>query len=412
MLLHFGMKPVLIISSANAACKIMKTHDMIFSDRPSLTMFRKLLYNCKDVATAPYGDYWRRMRSICVNQLLSYNRVQAFHNVREEEIAHIIKQIERSRTSVVNLSKMLSNFSTDVICRAAFGMKFNGERDGIDFKELHEKHEELVGSINVGDFIPWLAWINHVNGVEKNVKRVSRDMDRFLGRLVQEHMDMVDKIKGGNLGADYENTRDFVDDMFVAGSTTTFTTLEWAMSELLRNPSILESLTKEVRGITKAKPSITENDLQKMEYLKAVIKETFRLHPPVPLLLPRVSSQETQLHGYDIPARTQVIINAWAIHRDPTFWKEPEKFSPERFLNSGIDYKGQNFNLIPFGSGRRGCPGILFGIANLELVLANLVQKFDWELPERGELLDMVEHPGLSTHRNTHLLAIATPYCS
>lgn len=197
--------------------------------------------------------------------------------------------------------------------------------------------------------------------------------------------------------------------MFVAGSTTTFATLEWAMSELLRNPSIMESLKKEVRGITKGKTNITENDLEKMEYLKAVIKETFRLHPPVPLLLPRISSQETQLSGYDVPARTQVIINAWAIHREPTFWKEAEKFNPERFLNSPIDFKGHHFNLIPFGSGRRGCPGILFGTANLELVIANLIQKFDWALPD-GKNLDMEEHPGLTTHRETPLMAIATPH--
>lgn len=436
MLLQFGSKPVLIVSSAEAACQIMKSHDAIFSDRPALSTFKRLLYDCKDVATAPYGDYWRRMRSICVNQLLNSNRVQAFGNVREEEIAHIIKEIRGSRAAV-NLSKMLSNFASDVICRAAFGMKFNGERDGIDFKELHEKHEELVGSINLGDFIPWLAWINHVNGVERDIKRVSSDMDRFLEGLVQEHMDSLRKIHGRNQEANYEKTQDFVDvllelqqdhtaeisltresikaiilDMFVAGSTTTFATLEWAMSELLRNPSIMESLQKEVRGITGGKASITESDLEKMEYLKAVIKETFRLHPPVPLLLPRISSQETQLNGYDIPARTQVIVNIWSIHKDPTFWKEPEQFNPERFLNSSIDFKGQHFNLIPFGSGRRGCPGILFGVANIELVLANLVDKFDWALPDKaeGKTLDMTEHPGITSHRNIPLLAIATPH--
>lgn len=207
MLLHFGSKPVLIVSSAEGACQIMKTHDTIFSDRPALSMFKRLLYDCKDVATAPYGDYWRRMRSICVNQLLSYNRAKSFHNVREEETDNIVKEIVKSQKAV-NLSKLLSNFATDVICRAAFGMKFNGERDGIDFKELHEKHEELVGSINVGDFIPWLGWINYVNGVEDEVKRVTSDMNRFLEGLVQEHMDTL---RGRKQGVNYEKTQDFVD---------------------------------------------------------------------------------------------------------------------------------------------------------------------------------------------------------
>lgn len=199
--------------------------------------------------------------------------------------------------------------------------------------------------------------------------------------------------------------------MFVAGSTTTYATIEWAMSELLRNPRVMESLKKEVRGITRGKASINEVDLEKMDYLKAVTKETLRLHPSVPLLLPRISTHEATINGYDIPARTQVIINAWAIHRDPKFWKEPDKFDPERFLNSTIDLKGQQFNLIPFGAGRRGCPGTIFAIANIELLLANLMQKYDWALPERAEVitLDMVEYPGVTTHRKNPLFAIATP---
>ena len=212
MLLQFGIKKVLIISSSEGAYEIMKTHDLIFANRPALSMFKKLIYDCKDVATAPYGDYWRRMRSICVNQLLNNSRVQAFHIVREEEISHMNKQIKNSK--LVNLSNLLSNFSTDVICRAAFGMKFNGKIDGINFKDLHEKHEELVGSFNVADFVPWLGWINYVNGVEKEVKRVKRDMNRILEGLIEEHLDGFRKNEGiikGDNDSNYENTRDFVD---------------------------------------------------------------------------------------------------------------------------------------------------------------------------------------------------------
>lgn len=167
-------------------------------------------------------------------------------------------------------------------------------------------------------------------------------------------------------------------DMFAGGTDTTHTVLEWAMTELLRHPAVMKELQEEVRRITNGQADITEDDMEQMKYLKAVIKKTLRLHPLIPLLVPRESVQDVKINKYNIASGTRVITNAWAIHRDPTTWEEPEKFHPERFLNSSIDFKGQDFQLIPFGSGRRGCPGILFAIANNEIVIANLMSKFNW----------------------------------
>jgi len=200
--------------------------------------------------------------------------------------------------------------------------------------------------------------------------------------------------------------------MFSAGTETTSTLLEWAMSELLRHPRVLKKLQEEVRKINQGKTSVDECDLEKMEYLKAVIKETLRLHPPVPLLVFRESGGDAKINGYDIAASTQVIINAWAIQRDPSFWEEPNEFYPERFLTSSVDFKGQHFQLIPFGSGRRSCPGILFSTIGVELALANLIFVFDWALPDgaRGETLDMSEGYGISVGRRNPLMAVATPF--
>ena len=200
--------------------------------------------------------------------------------------------------------------------------------------------------------------------------------------------------------------------MFAAGSDTTYTVLEWAMTELLRHPQVMRQLQNEVRGIAQGKLLITEDDLDKMQYLKAVIKETLRLHPPVPLLLPRESTRGAKIMGYDIEAGTQVITNAWAIGRDPLLWDEAEEFRPERFLNSSIDFIGKDFELIPFGAGRRGCPGTLFAAMAIEVALANLVHRFDWEVGGGGrrEDLDMTECTGLTIHRKVPLLAVATPW--
>lgn len=173
----------------------------------------------------------------------------------------------------------------------------------------------------------------------------------------------------------------------------------------------MKKLQQEATEIAQGRPTILESDLEKMQYLKATIKETLRLHAPIPLLIPRESTQDVKLMGYDIPARTQVIINASAIGRDPTLWEEPDEFRPERFLNNTIDYKGLHFELLPFGAGRRGCPGIQFAMVVNELALANLVYKFNLALPNgiKDEDLDMSETSGITVHKRFPLLVMATP---
>ena len=195
--------------------------------------------------------------------------------------------------------------------------------------------------------------------------------------------------------------------MFSAGTDTISTVLEWAMSELLKHPEVMKKLKSEIREIS-GDQYVNEDDLDKMHYLKAVIKETLRLHPPIPLLVPRESTQYVKLRGYDIKPKTRVMINAWAIGRDPEVWEEAEEFRPERFMNSSIDFKGQDFELIPFGAGRRGCPGVEFATVINEIGLANLVHKFEWMLPN-GEDLDMTGAFGLTIHRKHPLVATATP---
>lgn len=201
-------------------------------------------------------------------------------------------------------------------------------------------------------------------------------------------------------------------DMFAAGTDTTFITLDWAMTELLMNPSAMSRAQAEIRSIVGGdhRKLVAEADLPRMPYLKAVIKEVFRLHPPAPLLVPRESMESVIIEGYEIPAKTRVFVNAWAIGRDPESWPDPDAFAPERFLNSSVDFKGQDFELIPFGAGRRGCPAIAFGTASVEIALAQLLHSFEWELPPgvKAEELDMDEVFGITMHRTQQLMAVAT----
>lgn len=201
-------------------------------------------------------------------------------------------------------------------------------------------------------------------------------------------------------------------DIFSAGSETTSTTLGWAMSELLKNPETMKKAQDEVRKIFDRSQNVEESGLDKLKYLQAVIKETMRLHPPVPMLIPRESSEQCEINGYDIPAKSRVIVNAWAIGRDSRYWPDAEKFNPDRFLGSAVDYQGKDFKYIPFGAGRRTCPGISFGVINVELILAQLLYHFDWKLPDglSNEELDMSELFGLTVRRKNDLCLIPVPY--
>ncbi|XP_021890178.1 LOW QUALITY PROTEIN: cytochrome P450 71A26-like [Carica papaya] len=439
MLLYFGSVPVLVISSANAAIDVMKTHDNIFSSRIKSSVFDKLVYNCKDVVLAPYGEYWRQMKSMCVVHLLSNKKVQSFQKVREEETTILLKKIQESYYySPMNLSETFAVLANDIVCRTAFGRKCSGDQEsGKKLKELLARFAELIGTFDLGDYIPWLSWVSYVNGLNARLEKVAKELDDLFEGIVEEH---ANRLKKKCDASDYDDVQDFVDvllriqkenttgfpidrvtikalilDMFIAGTDTTYTTLEWTMTELLRHPKVMKKLQNEVRTTAGTKSNVLEEDLGKMKYLKAVIKEVLRLHPPLPLLIHRESIKDVNIKGYDIAEGTQVLINAWAIGRDPESWEEVEEFKPERFLDSCVDFKGHDFQLIPFGAGRRGCPGIQFATILIEMVLANILHQCDWTpLPYHGakeQEIHLTESTGISVHRKFPLIAVPSPPC-
>ncbi|GMJ04919.1 cytochrome P450, family 71, subfamily B, polypeptide 13 [Hibiscus trionum] len=426
MLLKLGQAPTLVISSAEIVEEIVKNHDIDFSDRASMTAAKIMLYGGSDFGFSPYGEYWRRARKICVSELLSQKRVQSFRFIREEEVASLINKLRHESCSgrSVNLSQLLLETSYGIASRCIIGKK--AKEDG-NLEELAKRFLRSFAGFSFGDLFPRLGWLDVLTGHIGRMKAAFNEIDAFLDSVIDSENNMLDDDHSKkhivqillhlhhndhDSKLTMNNVKAILLDMLLAGIESSATTAEWVMAELMKNPRVMKRVQEEVRRVVNGKGKVEEDDICKMEYLKCIIKETLRLHPVVPLLMPRETSARIKLQGYDIMPKTRVLINAWAIQRDPKVWENPEDFVPERFVDNTIDFRGSNFEFIPFGAGRRGCPGISFGVAVLESVIANLLYWFDWKLPDDVdcESLDMTETLCLSASRKMPLHVVPNAY--
>ncbi|RDY00012.1 Cytochrome P450 71A1, partial [Mucuna pruriens] len=418
MLLQLGQIPTLVVSSADVVREIMKTNDVTFSNRPQIAAANNLLYGCNSIGFTSYGESWKQKRKICVLELLSPKRVQSFSLVREEEVAEMLNKIREaslSDSSSVNLSELLSETANNIISKCALGHKCSTDDCYIRINELARRVMIQLGIVTVGDRFPLLGWVDFLTGQIQEFKATFGALDALFDKVIAEHreadhcstekdfVDILIQLQEDGM-PDSQLTNDDIKslllDMFVAGSDTTASTLEWAFAELMKNPMKLKKAQEEVRKFVGHKSKVEENDINQMDYMKCIIKETLRLHPPAPLLVPKETASSVKLRGYDIPAKAMVYVNVWAIQRDPELWERPEEFIPERFDNSQVHFRGQDFQFIPFGFGRRACPGTTFGLASVEYALANLLYRFNWKLPASdtsGQDIDMGETYGLVT---------------
>ncbi|KAK4371554.1 hypothetical protein RND71_011029 [Anisodus tanguticus] len=426
MHLKLGMVPTIVVSSADTAEKILKANDLAFAGRPKLVAPRILAYNYTDIAYAPYGMYWRQLRKICILELLSSRRVNSFASARREELTLFLRSVAAScnRDKPVNVAEMLFALNHDIITRITFGRKTD---DQMRFRAATKEGTVLASGFQIGDFFPSLAFVALATGMTSRIHTIFLEMDGIISKVIDEHIernkrnkpeheDLLDVLlrimQNGELEVplNIDNIKAILLEMVVAGSENASNSVEWAMTEMIKNPKILMKAQEEVRNVVKGKPTVEENDLHKLSYIKMVIKETLRFHPPIPLLLPKESLEKCKVYNYEIPSNTRVLINYWAISRDPKSWENPENFEPERFDNVDVDFKGNDFEFIPFGAGRRICPGISFGMLNLELSLAALLYHFDWKLPQgmKIEDVDMSETFGMTLFKTSSLHLVPT----
>ncbi|WVZ14320.1 hypothetical protein V8G54_011886 [Vigna mungo] len=428
MSLKLGQIPAIVVSSPQTAELFLKTHDIVFASRPKTQATEYLSYGSKGLAFSEYGAYWRNARKVCTLQLLSASKVEMFAPLRRQELGVLVKSLKNSAASgeVVDLSLLLGELMENIVFKMVLG---RAKDDRFDLKLLIHEVMNLIGLFNLADYMPWLG-VFDPQGITKRLKKTAKLFDELLEQIIQEHesnpygedqnrnMDFVDILLSlMHQPDDLQNHQDAIDrtnvkaiilDMISAAFDTSSTTVEWAMSQLLRHPTVMKRLQQELEHVVGMNRHVEENDLEKLSYLNMVVKETLRLHPVGPLLVPRECREDVTIDGYLIKKKTRVMVNAWAIGRDPKVWDKAEIFNPSRFENNDVDVRGKDFRILPFGSGRRVCPGIHMGLTTINLVLAQLVHCFDWKLPLGmcSDELDMEEIFGLTIPRKKHLFII------
>ncbi|XP_047324991.1 cytochrome P450 CYP82D47-like [Impatiens glandulifera] len=441
--IRLGLRRAIVVSNWELAKELSTTHDLAVASRPLLLAGKHLGYNYAMFAFSPYGSYWREIRKFVSLELLSTRRLNLLGHIRMSETKASIQQLykfwmdKRDNTSgfMVDMSQWISDFTTNLIFMIIFGKRYSGNNlnkgEALKCQMIFKKFTYLMGVNVVGDAIPWLRWLD-IGGHEKAMKQILKEYDHILMKFLEEHNDirrernspdgdfmnlMISKLKDANIdGYDADTiNKSTCSVLNVAGAHTTASMLTWTLCLLMNHRHVLMKVEEELDIHVGKGRNVEESDIPKLVYLQAVFKESLRLYPPAPLGAPREVQRDCVVGGYHVAAGTRLLLNIWKLQRDPKIWSEPLEFRPERFMttHSNIDVRGQNFELIPFGTGRRVCPGINFSMQMGHLVLASLVHSFQLSnLNNNNKLVDMTETEGFTMSKATPLELIITPKLS
>ncbi|VVB00646.1 unnamed protein product [Arabis nemorensis] len=405
--------PIVLVSSGSMAYELLRTNDLNFAtrDHEAPVMEKSILFGSFGFVSAPYGDYWRFMKKILVTNLLGGHSIERTRLIRGEELktfgAMLFDKAEKNQT--VDVGKEMMKLTNNSICRMIMGRKCseeNGEAKKI--RDLVTKSLSLARKFLIASTVGRLLKKVGISLFEKEIMEVSQRYDELLEKIIKEHeenpnkkedKDMIDVLLEvcADENADYKITRNQIKGLFVelllGGSDTSAQTTQWIMAELINHPEILKKLRDEIESVVGKTRMIQETDLSNLPYLQAVVKEGLRLHPHSPILT-RNATEGRKIGGFNIPQNTTIIINTYAVMRDPNSWEDPDEFQPERFIVSPSKGKEDekehlSLNYLPFGGGRRGCPGSNLGYIFVGVAIGIMVQCFDWRI--NGEKVNMEE---------------------
>ncbi|XP_040373217.1 cytochrome P450 CYP82D47 isoform X2 [Rosa chinensis] len=444
--IKLGVHRALIVSSWDVAKECFTTNDKAFVNRPKALSPEILGYDYAMFGFSPYGPYWRQVRKIATLHILSNHKLELLKHVRETEVKvstkHIFDMWQRnkgvSNKVLVDMKRWFTDLTLNVMFRMVVGKRLLGATTAQE-KEKNESFRKvlrdffiLAGEFVISDAVPYLRWLD-LGGYEKAMKKTAKELDGAAQKWLEEHkhrrstnsvdncepdfMDMMltvlddDSIEefAGSITADTINKATCLA-VLLGGTDTSTVTLTWALSLLLNNPEVLKKAQLELDNHVGRERQVNESDVKNLVYLQAIIKETLRLYPAAPLSVPHESSEDCRIGNYHVTSGTRLLINLSKIHRDPNVWLEPCLFQPERFLTThkNVDVRGQSFEFIPFGSGRRICPGISLALQVTQLTLAHLLHGFEITAPS-DEPLDMGESSGITNMKITPLEVFLTP---
>ncbi|KAE8709343.1 Detected protein of confused Function [Hibiscus syriacus] len=436
-MLRFGLFPTLIVGNHEAVKECLTTNDRALATRPPTYAGKYMAYDHAGFGFAPYGPFWREMRKFTMVELLSTHKLAKSTHVRDWEVKALMKDLYtffNKPNQTISMDEKLEVFTLNMVLGLVAGKRYFSNAEGVDDKEAHrvmkiyKQFSYLMGVKAISEVVPFLKWTDKWSWQVKAMKRASQEMNHLVESWVDEHI-----AKG--IGNGSNQHQDFIDVMLSAiddemvfghtrdkvikattttlisaGSDTTSVSMTWILANLMNNKHALERAQEELDLKIGRERWVQESDMEKLVYLKAIVKETFRLHPAAPILVPHEAMEDCRVSGYHIPKGTRLIVNIWKLHRDPRVWSNPEEFQPERFLTTHekVDIWGQFFELIPFGSGRRSCPGITLALQVIHLTIASLLQGFDLNTPLNAPV-DMSEGTSFNLPKSTPLELVLTP---
>ncbi|CAI9271567.1 unnamed protein product [Lactuca saligna] len=429
MSLKLGSRTTIVISSPDISKEFFHTHDLSFLNRSAPKAIQVGDFHKYSIVWMEAGDQWRKLRRMTNEYLFCVQQLDASEFLRRVKVQELVNHVNQCcrEEKALNIGECAFTTSLNILSNFMFSMDLAqyDPKSTQEFQDLVLQVMQAGAKPGLPDLFPILQSLDPLELIwPENVyaKKMVNIFDKIINERLKtrsttvsdgvstEKNDVLDLLLNQKSNITQNDMRHLFLTLFVAGTDTTSSTLEWAMAELMRNPEKMKKARLEVDKVMQNNTNgvIQESDISQLTYLQAVIKETLRLHPPAPFLIPREAIHDVVVQGFIVPKNSQILCNVWAMGRDPNIWSDPEMFMPERFLDVKVDYRGQDFKLIPFGAGRRMCPGLNLANRMLHIILGSLIHKLDWTVVgnKRPQDIDMGEKFGITLQKAEPLIAI------